>query len=70
MKKIFFYLSLILSTLLTINIVQILATGPALLTEYSLGYLAGQAILLLLFVALAILSWRKMKAPGEEGISS
>ncbi|MCO6491715.1 MAG: hypothetical protein J5I98_25085 [Phaeodactylibacter sp.] len=70
MKKFVFYLSLVLSALLAMNIVQILATRPAPLTEYSLGYLAGQAILLLLFVALAILYWRKMKTPREDGIRS
>ncbi|WP_299777431.1 hypothetical protein [uncultured Formosa sp.] len=59
MKKIVFYISLIIALLLGINIVQIVATDLDRLTEYGYGYLIGKVILFVIFTSIAFLTKSK-----------
>ena len=56
MKKIIFYISIIVSVFLLINILKILILDFERLTEYGFGYLVGKIILLLVFVTLILLT--------------
>lgn len=56
MKKILFYISLILSLFLLINILKIVISDLNRLTEYGYGYLFGKIILFLVFVTITILT--------------
>jgi hypothetical protein len=49
MKKIIFYISIIISIILLVNVVKILNTDFNRLTEYGFGYLLGKIILFILF---------------------
>jgi hypothetical protein len=49
MRKIVFYISLVISIILLINIIKILTTDLDRLTEYGFGYLAGKVILFIIF---------------------
>lgn len=53
MKKIIFYILIIISIILLINIVNILSTDFDRLTKYGFGYLAGKIILFIVFVLIS-----------------
>jgi len=53
MKKIIFYIALLLVVILFIKVVKILIFDYSLLTNYGMGFLTGQLLLLLLFLFLA-----------------
>lgn len=59
MKKVIFYIALVFSIILLINIAKILITDFDRLTEYGYGYLAGKIILLLVFGSIIFLTKRK-----------
>lgn len=59
MRKIIFYISLAVSVLLFLHVLQILVSDFHRLTEYGFGFLAGKAIWLLVFVTAAVVSGRK-----------
>ncbi len=56
MKKILFYLSLGISILLLINILNILISDLNRLTEYGYGYLTGKVILLVVFTTIVLIT--------------
>lgn len=56
MRKLFFYFSLLVSIVLTINIINILTNDFNRLTEYGYGYLAGKVILLVVFGVVAFIT--------------
>jgi len=60
MKKIIFYISLIISILLFINIVKIIWTDLQRLTEYGFGYLSGEIILFFIFIATSIITRKQV----------
>lgn len=60
MRKIIFYLSLVIGIILLTNIINILITDLKRLTEYGYGYLVGKIVLFLVFVGIIILT-RKQK---------
>ncbi|MEX6626906.1 hypothetical protein [Tenacibaculum salmonis] len=59
MKKIIFYISIILSLLLLINIIEILITDFNRLTEYGYGSLIGKVILFILFLSVVFFTRKK-----------
>lgn len=59
MKKITFYVSLLLAIALLINIAEIIINDVNRLTEYGFGYLIGKSILLLIFLIIIILTRKK-----------
>lgn len=61
MKKIIFYFSLIVSLLISINIIQMLVNDFNRLTEYGFGYLTGKIILLLIFLSLIYFTRSNLK---------
>ncbi|WP_445733080.1 hypothetical protein [Yeosuana sp.] len=65
MKKILFYISLAISIIILINIINILATDFDRLTEYGYGYLVGKVILLLIFGTILLLT-RKHKTESKK----
>ncbi|WP_158838056.1 hypothetical protein [Polaribacter sp. L3A8] len=54
MKKVIFYVSIIISLIILVNIIQILTTDLERLTEYGYGYLAGKIILFGIFLTLTL----------------
>lgn len=56
MKKTLFYISLIVSITLLINIINILVSDFNRLTEYGYGYLIGKTILFLIFGTILLLT--------------
>ena len=56
MKKAIFYVSIIISLIILVNIIQILATDLERLTEYGYGYLIGKIILFGIFLILTLFS--------------
>ncbi len=52
MKKTIFYVSIIISIYLLINVAKILTTDFDRLTEYGFGFLAGKILLLLIFLSI------------------
>ena len=56
MKKAIFYVSIIISLIILVNIIQILATDLERLTEYGYGYLIGKIILFGIFITLTLFS--------------
>ena len=64
MKKILFYISLVVSMLLLVNIINILVTDLNRLTEYGYGYLAGKVILFLIFATVMFVT-RKHKTESK-----
>jgi len=60
MKKIIFYISIIISIILLVNIVKIITADFDRLTEYGFGYFAGKVILLLIFLSIIYIT-RKNK---------
>jgi hypothetical protein len=65
MKKILFYISLVISIILLLNIINILATDFNRLTEYGYGYLVGKVILFLIFGTILLLT-RKHKTESKK----
>ncbi|SHN22713.1 hypothetical protein SAMN04488057_1123 [Cyclobacterium lianum] len=65
MKKWTFYVSLIISIIFLINIIEILINDLNRLTEYGYGYLVGKIILLLIFATITLLT-RKYKTESKE----
>ena len=65
MKKILFFISLGISIIILINIINILATDLNRLTEYGYGYLVGKVILFLIFVTIIFLT-RKHKTQSKK----
>ena len=55
MKKIIFYILMLVSILLFINIVKILFFDFNKLTQYGFGYLVGKIILFLIFLGITLL---------------
>ncbi len=66
MKKWFFYVSLVISIILLINIIEILINDLNRLTEYGYGYLVGKIILLLIFGTITLLTRRHKTESKEE----
>ena len=64
MKKIIFYLSVVIGIIILTNIINILITDLKRLTEYGYGYLVGKIVLFLVFVGIIILT-RKHKIKSE-----
>ena len=62
MKKMIFYISIIISIILLVNVVKILTNDFGSLTEFGFGYLAGKVILLLIFLSIIYIT-RKNKIP-------
>lgn len=56
MKKIIFYISIIISLILLIDIISIITTDFDRLTQYGFGYLAGKTILFILFISIGYLT--------------
>jgi hypothetical protein len=56
MKKLLFYISIIISLILLINILKILTYDLERLTDYGFGYLVGKTVLFLVFLTLTILT--------------
>jgi len=56
MKKAIFYISIIISVILLINVFKILITDFNRLTEYGFGYLAGKIILTVVFLTIIYLT--------------
>jgi len=54
MKKILFYLSVLITAYLAINVLKILVFDFKNLTNYGFGYLAGRSILLIIFAFITI----------------
>ena len=65
MKKIIFYIALIISLFLLINIVKILITDLDRLTEYGFGYLVGKIILFFVFAAVLLVTRKSITKPKE-----
>ena len=65
MKKVLFYISLGISIVLLINIINILITDLNRLTEYGYGYLVGKVILFLIFGTITFLT-RKHKTKSKK----
>ena len=63
MKKIIFYISIIVSVFLLINILKILILDFERLTEYGFGYLFGKIILLVVFVTIVLLTKKAVLKP-------
>ncbi|CAM1334242.1 hypothetical protein [Tenacibaculum aestuariivivum] len=59
MKKIIFYISITISILLLINIIEMLITDFNRLTEYGYGYLIGKVILFVLFLSVVFFTRKK-----------
>jgi uncharacterized membrane protein required for colicin V production len=64
MRKVFFYISLVISIFLLMNILKILIADFYRLTEYGFGYLVGKLILFVIFATLMFLT-RKHKTKSE-----
>ena len=64
MKKTLFYISLVISIILLINIINILVSDFNRLTEYGYGYLVGKVILFLIFGTILLLT-RKHKTESK-----
>ena len=56
MKKVIFYISIIVSIFLIFNIFQILTNDFERLTEYGFGYLIGKIILFGIFLTLTLIT--------------
>lgn len=65
MKKVLFYVSLGISIILLINILDILITDLNRLTEYGYGFLIGKIILFLIFGTIMLLT-RKLKIVSKK----
>jgi hypothetical protein len=65
MKKILFYISIAITIIILINIINILVTDFNRLTEYGYGYLVGKVILLLIFGTILLLT-RKHKTESKK----
>jgi len=61
MKKFIFYLSLIVSIFLLLNIIQILVTDFNRLTEYGFGFLTGKIVLLFIFLLITYITRNSLK---------
>lgn len=61
MKKIIFYVSIGVSILLLVNIINILITDLNRFTDYKYGYLIGKIILLLIFIVIAFFTRKTQK---------
>ncbi len=67
MKKILFYISLVISIILLINIINIIVSDFNRLTEYGYGYLVGKVILFLIFGTILLLT-RKHKTESKKDL--
>jgi hypothetical protein len=67
MKKAFFYIALVISIILLINIIKILITDFSRLTAYGFGYLVGKVILFVIFGTIMFLT-RKHKTKSKKGL--
>lgn len=56
MKKLLFYILIIISLILLINILKILTYDLERLTDYGFGYLVGKTVLFLVFLTLTVLT--------------
>lgn len=59
MKKIIFYIAVVLATLQLIYIISVIIQHFSRLTEFGYGYLTGKFILLAILVAIAFLTKKK-----------
>ncbi|WP_282075030.1 hypothetical protein [Maribacter aquivivus] len=55
MKKIIFYIAVVMAFFMLVNIASIVISDFSRLTEYGFGYLAGKVVLFVLFVTVAII---------------
>jgi len=65
MKKIIFYIALIVCLFLLVNILKILISDLDRLTEYGYGYLVGQIILFFVFAVFALLTRKALNKRKE-----
>lgn len=66
MKKIIFYISVGISIILLINIINILVNDLNRLTNYGHGYLVGKGILFAIFIIVILITRKhKIKAKTE-----
>ncbi|MDD2986572.1 hypothetical protein [Flavobacterium sp.] len=63
MRKIVFYISLVLSVAFLVNILNILLIDSHRLSEFGYGYLTAQIILMLIFAVIAYFMLKK-KTPS------
>lgn len=61
MKKVIFYISVVVSIILLINILKIILTDFNRLTDYGYGYLVGKIILFIIFIGIAFLTRKKQR---------
>jgi len=66
MKKTIFYISIIISIILLINIVKILNTDFDRLTEYGFGYLSGKIILFIVFALISFITRKSIYTKKTE----
>jgi hypothetical protein len=65
MKKIIFYISVIISVILLVNIFQILINDFERLTEYGFGYLIGKVILFIFFLTIVLMTKKSVLKKKE-----
>lgn len=65
MKKAFFYISLVISIVLLVNIIKILTTDLNRLTEYGYGYLLGRVILFIIFSTIIYVTRKHKTKPKD-----
>jgi hypothetical protein len=65
MKKIIFYISVIISVILLVNIFQILTNDFERLTEYGFGYLIGKVILFIFFLTIVLMTKKSVLKKKE-----
>ena len=65
MKKIIFYISIIVTVFLLFNIFKILTNDFERLTEYGFGYLIGKIILFGIFLTLTLLTKKSVLKKKE-----
>ncbi len=65
MKKVIFYISVIVSVILVFNIFQILTNDFERLTEYGFGYLIGKVILFVIFLVLILITKKSVLKKKE-----
>jgi hypothetical protein len=65
MKKIIFYVSIIISVILLVNIFQILPNDSERLTEYGFGYLIGKIIIFFIFLTIIFITKKNILKKKE-----
>lgn len=66
MKRIVFYTSIVISTLILVELIKIMLIDLNRLTDYGFGYLAGRAILFLVFLTIALYARKYKTEPNSD----